>query len=48
MEDTLIFVDDYTYFERDRKSRFSTSNQLLRVASRWIKLTKEDFDKNDI
>ena len=34
----------YTYFERDRKSRFSTSNQLLKVASRWEKLTKEDFE----
>ena len=39
MEDTLIFVDD-----RKRKSRFSTSNQLLKVASRWEKLTREDFE----
>ena len=35
----------YTYFDRKRNSRFSTSNQLLKVASRWEKLTKEDFEK---
>ncbi|MFH1585523.1 MAG: NYN domain-containing protein [archaeon] len=34
----------YTYFDRKRKSRFSTSNHLLKVASRWQKLTKEDFE----
>lgn len=34
----------YTYFDRNRKSRFSTSNQLLKIASRWEKLTKEDFE----
>jgi uncharacterized LabA/DUF88 family protein len=34
----------YTYFDRIRNSKFSTSNQLLRVASRWEKLTKENFD----
>lgn len=34
----------YTYFDRKRKSKFSTSNHLLKVASRWIKLTKEDFE----
>ncbi|MBS3170409.1 NYN domain-containing protein [Candidatus Woesearchaeota archaeon] len=33
----------YTYFDRERKSRFSTSNHLLKVVSKWIKLTKEDF-----
>lgn len=33
----------YTYFDRIRKSRFSTSNHLLKVASRWEKLNKEDF-----
>ena len=36
----------YTYFNRKRKSRFSTSNHLLKVASRWEKLTKEDFTKS--
>jgi uncharacterized LabA/DUF88 family protein len=36
----------YTYFDRKRKSRFSTSNQLLKVASRWIKLNIGDFEDN--
>ncbi len=34
----------YTYFDRRRKSRFSTSNQLLKVASRWVKLEGKDFE----
>lgn len=34
----------YTYFDRQRHSRFSTSNHLLKVASRWKKLIREDFD----
>ena len=34
----------YTYFDRERGSRFSTSNHLLKVASRWEKLKKEDFE----
>ena len=34
----------YTYFDRKRKSKFSTSNHLLRVASRWVKLKGEDFE----
>ncbi|MAH49471.1 hypothetical protein CMI37_26850 [Candidatus Pacearchaeota archaeon] len=33
----------YTYFDRKRKSRFSTSNHLLKIASRWVRLNKEDF-----
>ena len=33
----------YTYFDRERESRFSTSNHLLKVVSKWIMLTKEDF-----
>ena len=37
----------YTYFDRKRKSKFSTSNHLLKVASRWEKLTKEDFRKKE-
>ena len=36
----------YTYFDRKRKSKFSTSNHLLKVASRWEKLNKEDFEDN--
>ena len=34
----------YTYFDRKRKSRFSTSNQMLKVSSKWIKLEKGDFE----
>jgi uncharacterized LabA/DUF88 family protein len=34
----------YTYFDRTRNSRFSTSNHLLKVASRWEKLTSRDFE----
>jgi uncharacterized LabA/DUF88 family protein len=33
----------YTYFDRVRRSRFSTSNQLLKVVSKWVKLTAGDF-----
>ncbi len=36
----------YTYFDRERSSRFSTSNHLLNVASKWKRLTKEDFEEN--
>lgn len=34
----------YTYFDRVRNSRFSTSNYLLKTATRWVKLVKEDFE----
>ena len=34
----------YTYFDRERRSKFSTSNHLLKVATRWVKLKKEDFE----
>ena len=34
----------YTYFDRNRKSKFSTSNYLLKTASRWVKLTKDNFE----
>ena len=34
----------YTYFDRKRNSRLSTSNHLLKVASKWVKLQKEDFE----
>jgi uncharacterized LabA/DUF88 family protein len=35
----------YTFFDRRRKSRFSTSNHLLKVASKWKKLTAKDFEE---
>ena len=34
----------YTYFDRKRNSRFSTSNHLLKVASKWIKLNESYFE----
>ena len=34
----------YTYFDRSRKSRFSTSNELLKVASRWVKFDENYFE----
>lgn len=35
----------YTYFDRKRRSKFSTSNQLLKVSSKWVKLKLEDFEE---
>ncbi len=34
----------YTYFDRIRNSKFSTSNQLLKSASRWNQLRVQDFE----
>ncbi len=34
----------YTYFDRKRNSRFSTSNHLLKVSSKWVKLEAKDFE----
>ena len=33
----------YTYFDRDRNSPFSRSNNLIKSVSKYVKLTKEDF-----
>lgn len=38
----------YTYFDRKRGSKFSTSNQLLKIASKWVKLNTEDFEDTKI
>ena len=38
----------YTYFDRKRHSKFSTSNQLLKVASRWVKLDESYFENSKI
>ncbi|MEK6885975.1 MAG: NYN domain-containing protein [Nanoarchaeota archaeon] len=35
----------YTYYSKNRESSFSRSNELLKTASRYTQLTKEDFDK---
>ena len=34
----------YTYFDRVRGSKFSTSNHLLGVASKWVKLNESFFE----
>ena len=49
MEDCLVFVDDGFFglvkkCFRKRNSKFSTSNHLLKIASRWVKLKAKDFD----
>jgi uncharacterized LabA/DUF88 family protein len=44
MKQKGIEVILYTYFDRTRKSRFSTSNQLLKVASKWVKLDNTFFE----
>lgn len=33
----------YTYYERSRKSKFSTSNHLIQSTSRYVSITKEDL-----
>ena len=40
----LLYRALYTYFDRSRKSRFSTSNELLKVASRWVKFDENYFE----
>ena len=34
----------YTYFGRERDSRFSTSNHILKTASRWEKMSEKIFE----
>jgi uncharacterized LabA/DUF88 family protein len=43
MKQKGIEVIIYTYFDRKRGSKFSTSNHLLNVASKWVKLNEKDF-----
>jgi uncharacterized LabA/DUF88 family protein len=33
----------YTYYVKGRKTRFSTSNELFQVVSKYVLITKEDF-----
>lgn len=35
----------YTHYSKNRKSSFSRSNELLKTVSRYVQLTKEDFDE---
>ena len=34
----------YSYFDRKRNSKFSVSNELLNCCSKYVQLTKQDFD----
>lgn len=44
LKDKNIEIILYTYFERERGSRFSRYNQLLKSASRWVKLNESYFE----
>jgi len=44
MKQKGIDVILYTFFDRQRYSRFSTSNHLLKVASKWVKLDESYFE----
>jgi len=43
-ERASIKVVLYTYFDKKRKSKFSLSNELISCCSRYIILSKQDFD----
>lgn len=47
MKQKGIEIIVYTYFDRKRGSRFSTSNQLLKVASRWVKMDESYFENEE-
>ena len=34
----------YTHYSRNRKSNLSRSNELLKVATKYVEITKQDFD----
>lgn len=38
----------YTHYSKNRRSNLSRSNELLKTASRYVQLTKEDFDKSKL
>jgi len=44
MKQKGIYVIIYTYFDRLRNSRFSTSNHILKAASKWVKLNESYFE----
>ena len=44
MKQKRIEIILYTYFDRKRGSRFSTSNHLLKTASKWVKFDKSYFE----
>ena len=34
----------YTYYEKGRKAKFSTSNELIKLVHKYVLLTKDDFE----
>ena len=38
----------YTYYSKKRESSFSRSNELLQIVSRYVQLTKKDFDDAEL
>ncbi|MCK4996675.1 NYN domain-containing protein [Candidatus Pacearchaeota archaeon] len=46
LKDLGIEMILYTYFDRNRNSNFSRSNELIKSVSRYVKLRKEDFEGN--
>ncbi|MBU0466048.1 MAG: NYN domain-containing protein [Nanoarchaeota archaeon] len=44
MKSKGINVILYTYFDRKRNSSFSKYNELLKAASKWVKLEEVDFE----
>lgn len=36
----------YIYFDRKRKSDFSTSNELIQTVSKYVQITKKDFEES--
>jgi len=38
----------YSYFDKKRQSKFSISNELIQCCSRFIQLTKQDFDNSPL
>lgn len=45
LKELNINVILYTHYSKNRKSSFSRSNELLKSVSRYVNLSKEDFDK---
>ncbi len=36
----------FTYFDKKRKSNFSTSNELIQTVSKYVSITKKDFENS--
>ena len=44
LDDLGIKTILFTYFDKKRWSNFSTSNELMQIVSKYISITKKDFD----